>query len=123
MTGERRISLRGCRPSVFLDGQFIRDLSADDIDSFVQPDEVAGIEVYAGDLTPPQFRALNADLPPALLSGPSGVTPVGASYCGSIVIWTKRRPGNLGSVSWKHRVLTIGAAVGIGVGIGTIVTR
>jgi hypothetical protein len=121
-TGERVMSLRDCRPSVFIDGQFIRDLSADGIDSFVQPDEVAGIEVYAGDLTPVQFRALNADLPAARLSGPAGVTPMGASYCGSIVIWTKRR-GSVGSMSWRKRVLTVGAVVGIGAGIGAIVTR
>lgn len=73
--GDTRVTMRGnfedaCVPSIFLDGHHMRNLSADDIDGFVDPKEIAGIEVYAGTEQPPQFQEA--------LGG-----------CGSIVIWTK----------------------------------
>ena len=43
---------------------------AQDIDDWVHPNEVAGIEVYAGTVVPPQFQ-------------------VGLKGCGRIVIWTE----------------------------------
>ncbi len=45
------------------------DLTADDIDSWVRPQEIAAIEVYT-DVVPPQFQQI--------LLG-----------CGAIAIWTK----------------------------------
>jgi hypothetical protein len=73
--GETLLTMRGtfeetCFPAFYLDGHHMRYLSADDIDDFVKPDEVAGIEVYTGAAAPPQFQQ-------------------GLSGCGSIVIWTK----------------------------------
>jgi hypothetical protein len=66
---------RACSPTLYVDGARIpslpEGLTAHDIDVWVDPNEVAGIEVYVR-LVPPQFQ-------PAL------------SNCGSIVIWTKRR--------------------------------
>jgi hypothetical protein len=76
---EKWIAMRGmagtCSPSLYVDGAHMptlpEGLTANDIDIWVAPDEIAGIEVYV-DFAPPQFR------PPL-------------SNCGSIVIWTKRR--------------------------------
>jgi TonB-dependent receptor-like protein len=76
---EKWIAMRGargaCSPSLYVDGAHMptlpEGLTANDIDIWVDPDEIAGIEVYV-DFVPPQFQ------PPL-------------SSCGSIVIWTKRR--------------------------------
>lgn len=77
--GYRIISSRGgdihgeCQPTLYIDGMKINDAS--DIDGFVLPDDVAGIEAYAG--------AAGA---PAWASGLSG-------SCGSILVWTGRDIG------------------------------
>ena len=78
---ERWITMRSataagrCSPALYVDGAHIpmlpEGLTANDIDRWVDPREIAGIELYV-DMVPPQFQ-------PA------------ASSCGSIVIWTKRR--------------------------------
>lgn len=64
-----------CAPALYVNGAYIpgiRDhLYAADIDMWVSPEEIAGIEVYR-DYAPPQFQP-------------------GLSGCGSIVIWTKAR--------------------------------
>jgi hypothetical protein len=69
------INMRGifeerCAPNFYLDGHYMRELSAEDVDDWVRPIEVAGIEVYAPGTVPAQFEP-------------------GQSGCGSIVIWTK----------------------------------
>jgi hypothetical protein len=69
------INMRGileerCIPTFFLNGHFMRELSAEDVDDFVSPKEVAGIEVYVPGTAPAEFEP-------------------GRSGCGSIVIWTK----------------------------------
>jgi hypothetical protein len=62
-----------CSPTVFLDGHHMgAALSIEELDSWVSPSQIAGIEIYH-DVPPPQFQ-------------------VGLSGCGSIVIWTRRRP-------------------------------
>jgi hypothetical protein len=73
--GDTMISMRGavsdtCTPSFYIDGQYMRNLSADDVDDWVRPSEIAGIEVYTGAGLPPQFQQ---DM----------------SGCGAIVVWTK----------------------------------
>jgi len=73
--GDTQITMRShfgdnCVPNFYLDGQHMRNLSADDINGFVEPKEIAGIEVYSGTEVPPQFQD-------------------GLSGCGSIVIWTR----------------------------------
>lgn len=62
------ITMRGrCKPSVFVDGMEVPE-AADDLDRWVQPHDIAGIEVYNGSVgAPPQFSR---------------------NACGSIVIWT-----------------------------------
>ena len=51
--GDTQLLMRGtfeetCVPSVYINGRYMRDLSADDIDSWVKPSEIAGVEVYVG---------------------------------------------------------------------------
>lgn len=72
---DRRILMRGisgdwCAPSVFLDGTRMSQLGAGDIDAWVRPKDVAGIEVYSEATVPPEFTDPR-------------------SGCGSIVIWRK----------------------------------
>jgi len=73
---EGGIRIRGpfgdCSPALYVNGRHIPtpgSLTADDIDLWARPDEIAGIEVYY-ESVPPQFQ-------------------VALSGCGSIVIWTK----------------------------------
>jgi hypothetical protein len=61
----------GC-VTMYVDGSPWQQLEAGDLDSFVQPDEVAAIEVYNGAAVPPQFQ-----------------TP--GQSCASVVVWTKTR--------------------------------
>ena len=73
--GEVVLTMRGtfedaCVPAFYLDGHRMNNLSAGDIDTWVRPKEIAGIEVYTGAGVPPQFHE-------------------GMTDCGSIVIWTK----------------------------------
>lgn len=99
--GETVLRMRGtfelCSPSVYIDGHYTGDLSAGDIDGWVSPDEVAGIEIYTGPVIPPQFS--------------TGLSGMGTSQgvCGSIVIWMKVPPA-LPRTSWKDRIET---AVGL----------
>jgi len=59
-----------CAPSVYLDHMPMEGLSTDDIDAFVRPEDVRGVEIYSSTTAPPQFqRAFGG--------------------CGSIVIWTR----------------------------------
>lgn len=59
-----------CVPTVSLNGSLMSGLSANEIDAFVSPEEVLGIEVYASTYVPAQFQSPMAN-------------------CGSIVIWTR----------------------------------
>jgi len=91
-----------CEPSVYIDGHYMSTLSSDDIDSWIRPDEVAGIEVYRGAGTPPEFSV--------------GLTQ---QYCGTIVIWT-RPPLVRSRSSWKRRVVTLAGLLAVGFGIGAL---
>ena len=93
MLGETGITMRGpfadrCSPAVYIDGNYMSVLSADDIDNWVSPEEVAGIEIYLGPAIPPQFSR-------------------GMASCGSIVIWTKPRTASGYRSSWKVRVAKV----------------
>ena len=72
---DRRILMRGisgdwCAPAIFLDGVHIHHFGADDLDGWLQPKDIAGIEVYSEATVPNEFQQ-------------------GRSGCGSIVIWKK----------------------------------
>jgi hypothetical protein len=102
--GDTQVLMRGtfseqCVPAIYLDGYFMRGLSADDIDDWVKPNRIAGIEVYVGAHMPAQFN-------PGI-----GAGGIGSEPCGSIVIWTKPL-GVSSRGSWRGRVVRV---VGIGV--------
>ncbi len=59
-----------CSPAVYIDGLYMFDLSADEIDGMTSPRHIKRIEIYAGAFTPIEFQRA--------LSG-----------CGALVIWTK----------------------------------
>lgn len=63
-----RRTQRGCKMSLFIDGQRVRLYEGDEIDDFVSPREVIGIEVYTS-VVPPRFSA----------------------PCGAVVVWTGMR--------------------------------
>ncbi len=85
---EKRIRMRGsfgtCEPAIYINGlamtTFSPDstrtgfatvtLSSDDIDTWLRPRDVTGIEIYTGETAPVEYRQ-------------------GMSGCGSILIWTK----------------------------------
>ncbi len=72
--GEEFMAMRGtvsgqCRATVFLNGMSMRGLSVNDINGFVQPMNVIGIEVYSSAGAPQQFSEQNG--------------------CGSVVIWSR----------------------------------
>jgi hypothetical protein len=82
--GDAYVQMRGtfaetCSPAVYVDGHVMSDLTADDIDGWVKPKEISGIEIYVGPAVPPQFS-----------TGMAGSSLTG-EVCGSIVIWTKMR--------------------------------
>lgn len=72
---QKYIKVRGvfqpwCAPAIFIDDHNLSFLTLDDLDAWVHPNEVAGIEIYSEATAPAQFQ-------------------VGLRGCGSIVIWTK----------------------------------
>ncbi len=72
---DRRILMRGisgdwCAPAIFLDGVHIHHFGADDLDGWLKPKDIAGIEIYSEATVPNEFQQ-------------------GRSGCGSIVIWKK----------------------------------
>jgi hypothetical protein len=75
MDGDTMISMRGmvterCTPAVYIDDHYFPNFSADDVDNYVKPNRIRGMEVYTRGSTPPQFEP-------------------GLSGCGAVVIWTK----------------------------------
>lgn len=73
--GEAQLTMRGmstesCTPALYIDDRYIQNFTADDIDNYVKPKRIMGMEVYTHGSTPPQFEP-------------------GLSGCGAIVIWTK----------------------------------
>jgi hypothetical protein len=74
-TSNSKILMRGsvgdwCYPAIYVDGHMMQDLDADDVNMWLRPEEVLGIEVYPGISAPPEFQP-------------------GMSGCGSILIWRK----------------------------------
>lgn len=72
---EKSVLMRGfvsgrCRPAIYINGNWIPNTTSTDVDVFVKPGELLGIEVYSATQVPPQFQP-------------------GLSGCGSILFWTK----------------------------------
>jgi hypothetical protein len=59
-----------CYPTIYVDGHIMPDLDADDLNNWIRPEAVLGIEVYPGISAPPEFQP-------------------GMSGCGSILIWRR----------------------------------
>lgn len=104
------ITLRGafgeCSPALFINGRHVppmspQRLSSADIDGWVRPAEIAGIEVYP-DVAPPQFQQI--------MSG-----------CGSIVIWTRPVEASGYRTSMKRRFLMVLGVAALGLWIGATV--
>lgn len=74
--GNTRLTVRGgagldeCEPTLFLNGMAMYGVDTFELDAFVKPKEIMGIEVYTGISVPGRFQT-------------------GQSACGAIVIWTK----------------------------------
>jgi hypothetical protein len=72
---ERNFEMRGafantCKPEIYINDHFMSDIGPDELDSWVRPNELEGIEIYSEASVPPQFHRSLAE-------------------CGAIVIWTK----------------------------------
>jgi hypothetical protein len=71
---DRRVTIRGpfgrCTPRIYLNGRNLMGIDTDELDTWVAPNEIKGIEVYTEATLPAEFQqALNE--------------------CGAIVIWTR----------------------------------
>ena len=93
-----------CAPAVYVDGHYMRSFTGDDLDAFVNPDDIGGIEVYREPTVPPQFSM-----------GMAG------DSCGSIVVWTRPPIGPRVRRSWKQRAVIGGLLIGGGLAIGQVV--
>jgi hypothetical protein len=71
VTSTRSAQASGC-VTMYVDGAQWQQLEPGDLDSFVQPNEVAAIEVYSGASVPPQFSQAGQN-------------------CAAVVVWTKTR--------------------------------
>ncbi|MBC8087640.1 MAG: hypothetical protein H7Z40_10260 [Phycisphaerae bacterium] len=75
--GSTAITIRGpigdrCVADFYLDGMFVGNLAAEDLDSYFTPKSIMGMEVYAGATIPGQFNR-----------------GMGGNVCGVIVVWSK----------------------------------
>ena len=75
MDAEEKVMMRGlfedrCEPAIYINGQWMNGLTSGDLDGFIRPTEIAGIEVYMAGQVPTQFQP-------------------GLGGCGSLVFWTK----------------------------------
>jgi len=101
-----RISISGtfgrCIPNVYVDGFLRRGIAAEDIDTYLGPEELAGVELYASPYVPSQFQ------------------PADGSGCGSLVLWTRdtARPERRWTLV-RRAMQGLGAAL-IGVGIAVL---
>jgi hypothetical protein len=84
---DSRIVMRGltatgfCPPTIFINGAPFYDISADQLNTFMRPKDVAGIEIYAGLTAPAEYQQG--------LRGGLRTRGEGRDPCGSILIWTK----------------------------------
>jgi Carboxypeptidase regulatory-like domain/TonB-dependent Receptor Plug Domain len=74
--GDEIITMRGnsltsarCQPSIFINGMSLRGLSATDINGFIRPNELIGVEIYTNATAPVQYSEMNG--------------------CGAILFWSR----------------------------------
>lgn len=67
------IRMRGdrapCTPAIFVDGKQFANWELNDLNGIVQPDQIAGLEIYTASMTPTEF-----------------LTQMG---CGTVIVWTR----------------------------------
>ncbi|MDB4914541.1 MAG: hypothetical protein JWM95_2185 [Gemmatimonadetes bacterium] len=78
---DKRFVMRGtfthsCSPVIYINDRPMHGLTADELDTWIRPSEIAGIEIYNGPGLPVQYQ-----YSPASFGG--------NSVCGAIVIWMK----------------------------------
>lgn len=74
ITSTRDPTGNGC-VNFYVDGSYWREMSPGDIDQFVRPEEITGVEIYSSATAPPQF------------------VPPGSTNCATVVVWTVARTG------------------------------
>ncbi len=96
---DRRILIRNgfgdaCPPSLFVDGLYLFEPTADELDAIVTPARIRGIEVYTDASTPAEFQRPGQGMRLGVSSDPASPIEArrSATGCGAIVIWTKTRP-------------------------------
>lgn len=74
--GDEIITMRGnsfssarCQPSIFVNGMSMRGLSATDINGFIRPNELIGVEIYSNATAPALYSEMNG--------------------CGAILFWSR----------------------------------
>jgi hypothetical protein len=105
LRGQPGLPMSGCSPVFYINGLFMGLFTATDIDAFVTPDDIAGIEIYRSEMVPPQFS-------------------MGMGSCATVVIWTQSRPLAQGPrASWKRRLAMATAFVGAILIVGFLISR
>ena len=110
--GAPRVYVRGlvsnwCAPEVFVDGLDVGPIDGGELDTFVNPNEIAGVEIYSGTTVPFQFISMRGS---------------GRDRCGAIVIWTKMRPQSKNAWTARNAFFTAGF-VGLSILTGVLFTR
>ena len=105
--GQTALLMRGtftarCVPQFYLNGGYAGELTADDLDAFVSPDDVAAVEIYREPMVPAQFS----------MGGSGG--------CGSIVVWTRPPLAPRIRSSFKRRVLIATLVIGMAWAFGAL---
>ena len=97
-----------CAPEVFIDGLDVGPIDADELDTFVNPSEIAGIEIYSGTSVPFQFIGMRG-------------SPAG-NRCGAVIVWTRMRPSSKNAWTTRNAFFTAGF-VGLSLLTGVLFTR
>ena len=69
VTIRMRGDMEPCTPAIFVDGKQFINWELNDLNGIVQPEQIAGLEIYTPAITPPEFRTKQG--------------------CGTIVVWTR----------------------------------